>query len=147
MAEQNKNNCVKKKWIEKQTSRTGRRQLSGRYDWSGEHFSAQILLWTQHFKKLQVIAKGDHVIAMDEHGMDITTLHMSKTMANWRLLGKNIALIIGGANGLDQSILQMANEIWRLSSLTLPHAMARLLLIEQLYRSYTILENHPYHRE
>ncbi|MCF8196873.1 MAG: 23S rRNA (pseudouridine(1915)-N(3))-methyltransferase RlmH [Polynucleobacter sp.] len=95
----------------------------------------------------QVIAKGDHVIAMDEHGIDITTLHMSKTMANWRLLGKNIALIIGGANGLDQSILQMANEIWRLSSLTLPHAMARLLLIEQLYRSYTILENHPYHRE
>ena len=95
----------------------------------------------------QVIAKGDHVIAMDEHGMDITTLHMSKTMANWRLLGKNIALIIGGANGLDQSILQMANEIWRLSSLTLPHAMARLLMIEQLYRSYTILENHPYHRE
>jgi 23S rRNA (pseudouridine1915-N3)-methyltransferase len=95
----------------------------------------------------QVIAKGDHVIAMDEHGMDITTLHMSKTIANWRLLGKNIALIIGGANGLDQSILQMANEIWRLSSLTLPHAMARLLLIEQLYRSYTILENHPYHRE
>jgi len=95
----------------------------------------------------QVIAKGDHVIAMDEHGIDITTLHMSKTMANWRVLGKNIALIIGGANGLDQSILQMANEIWRLSSLTLPHAMARLLLIEQLYRSYTILENHPYHRE
>ena len=95
----------------------------------------------------KVIAKGDHVIAMDEHGMDITTLHMSKTMANWRVLGKNIALIIGGANGLDQSILQMANEIWRLSSLTLPHAMARLLLIEQLYRSYTILENHPYHRE
>ena len=95
----------------------------------------------------QVIAKGDHVIAMDEHGMDITTLHMSKTMTNWRLLGKNIALIIGGANGLDQSILQIANEIWRLSSLTLPHAMARLLLIEQLYRSYTILENHPYHRE
>ena len=95
----------------------------------------------------QVIAKGDHVIAMDEHGMDITTLHMSKTMANWRVLGKNIALIIGGANGLDQSILQMSNEIWRLSSLTLPHAMARLLLIEQLYRSYTILENHPYHRE
>ena len=95
----------------------------------------------------QVIAKGNHVIAMDEHGMDITTLHMSKTMTNWRLLGKNIALIIGGANGLDQSILQMANEIWRLSSLTLPHAMARLLLIEQLYRSYTILENHPYHRE
>jgi 23S rRNA (pseudouridine1915-N3)-methyltransferase len=95
----------------------------------------------------QVIAKDDHVIAMDEHGMDITTLHMSKTMANWRVLGKNIALIIGGANGLDQSILQMANEIWRLSSLTLPHAMARLLLIEQLYRSYTILENHPYHRE
>lgn len=95
----------------------------------------------------QVIAKGDHVIAMDEHGMDITTLDMSKTMANWRLMGKNIALIIGGANGLDQSILQMANEIWRLSSLTLPHAMARLLLIEQLYRSYTILENHPYHRE
>jgi 23S rRNA (pseudouridine1915-N3)-methyltransferase len=78
----------------------------------------------------QVIAKGDHVIAMDEHGMDITTLHMSKTMTNWRLLGKNIALIIGGANGLDQSILQMANEIWRLSSLTLPHAMARLLLID-----------------
>lgn len=95
----------------------------------------------------QVIEKGDHVIAMDERGMDITTLYMSKKMANWRVLGKNIALIIGGANGLDQSILQMANEIWRLSSLTLPHAMARLLLIEQLYRSYTILENHPYHRE
>ena len=68
-------------------------------------------------------------------------------MANWRQEGIDIAFLIGGADGLDVSLKENAQALWRLSSLTLPHAMARVLLVEQLYRAWTILQGHPYHRE
>ena len=76
-----------------------------------------------------------------------STQQLSTQLANWRQEGVDIAFLIGGADGLDTSIKENAQALWRLSSLTLPHAMARVLLVEQLYRAWTILQGHPYHRE
>lgn len=94
----------------------------------------------------EALPKGALVIALDERGIDQTTSQIAKQMDSWRYLGKDIALLIGGADGLDASIKNEAHAMWRLSSLTLPHAMARVLLVEQLYRAWTILQGHPYHR-
>jgi len=93
------------------------------------------------------IPKGARVIALDERGKDQTTQQLATQLANWRQEGIDIAFLIGGADGLDASLKENAQALWRLSSLTLPHAMARVLLVEQLYRAWTILQGHPYHRE
>lgn len=93
------------------------------------------------------IPKGVRVIALDERGKDQTTQQLATQLANWRQEGIDIAFLIGGADGLDASLKENAQALWRLSSLTLPHAMARVLLVEQLYRAWTILQGHPYHRE
>ena len=98
-------------------------------------------------KILTAIPKGAYIIALDERGKDQTTQNLATRLSSWRQEGTNIAFLIGGAEGLDPSLKQMAKEIWRLSSFTLPHAMARIVLTEQLYRAWTILQGHPYHRE
>lgn len=94
----------------------------------------------------EALPKNALVIALDERGIDQTTVQISKQLEGWLSLGTDVALLIGGADGLDPSLKKEAQAIWRLSSLTLPHAMARLLLVEQLYRAWTILQGHPYHR-
>lgn len=93
------------------------------------------------------IPKGSQVIALDERGKDQTTQDLATHLAGWRREGVDITFLIGGADGLDPSLKANARSLWRLSSLTLPHAMARVLLVEQLYRAWTILQGHPYHRE
>jgi len=93
------------------------------------------------------IPKGVRIIALDERGKDLSTQALANQLTQWRQDGGDVAFLIGGADGLDASIKQKADAIWRLSSLTLPHAMARVLLTEQLYRAWTILQGHPYHRE
>ncbi|MBU3568414.1 23S rRNA (pseudouridine(1915)-N(3))-methyltransferase RlmH [Polynucleobacter alcilacus] len=93
------------------------------------------------------IPKGSSVIALDERGKDQTTQNLATQLASWRQEGVDITFLIGGADGLDLSLKANAQALWRLSSLTLPHAMARVLLVEQLYRAWTILQGHPYHRE
>ena len=93
------------------------------------------------------IPKGTRIIALDERGKDQTTQQLATQLANWRQEGIDISFLIGGADGLDASLKENAQALWRLSSLTLPHAMARVLLVEQLYRDWTILQGHPYHRE
>ena len=93
------------------------------------------------------IPKGAHVIALDERGQDISTQDLANHLAQWRQAGINIAFLIGGADGLDPNLKSQANALWKLSSLTLPHAFVRVLLSEQLYRAWTILQGHPYHRE
>ena len=98
-------------------------------------------------KIVAVIPKNTLVIALDEHGKDFTTQDIAIQLKQWREIGKDVVFLIGGANGLDASLKSKETLIWRLSSLTLPHAMARLVLIEQLYRAWTILQGHPYHRE
>ena len=87
------------------------------------------------------------LIVLDERGDDLTTLKLAKRLEDWMGDGRDAALLIGGADGLDETLKSAADERIRLSSLTLPHGLARLLLCEQLYRAASVLKNHPYHRE
>jgi 23S rRNA (pseudouridine1915-N3)-methyltransferase len=94
-----------------------------------------------------VIPKGTRIVALDERGMAVTTVALSARLTGWQLGGDDVAIVIGGPDGLDPAFKQAAHERLRLSDLTLPHAMVRVLLIEQLYRAWSITVNHPYHRE
>lgn len=86
-------------------------------------------------------------IALDERGAQPTTRQLAAQMQDWMREGRDIAFIIGGADGLHDSVKQAAQQSLALSSLTLPHALVRVLLAEQLYRAYSLMHNHPYHRE
>lgn len=93
----------------------------------------------------------DYLVALDERGNEITTLQLAEKLSNWLAGdvtgGRDIALVIGGADGLHASVKQKADWLWGLSKLTLPHGMVRIMLAEQLYRAHSIIQNHPYHRE
>jgi 23S rRNA (pseudouridine1915-N3)-methyltransferase len=93
------------------------------------------------------IARGSRIVALDERGTNLTTLALAKKLKSWQLESDDVALVIGGPDGLEPAFRQAAHERIRLSDLTLPHAMARVLLIEQLYRAWSINAGHPYHRE
>jgi len=85
-------------------------------------------------------------VALDEHGHDLTTAMLAQQLQGWRGKARNVAFLIGGPDGLDDSLKRDAHARMRLSSLTLPHPMVRVLLAEQLYRAWSILAGHPYHR-
>lgn len=95
----------------------------------------------------EALQQGSRIVVLDEKGDDLTTLKLAKRLEAWMQDGRDVALLIGGADGLDEEFKQQADDRLRLSSLTLPHGMARLLLCEQLYRAVSVLKNHPYHRE
>jgi 23S rRNA (pseudouridine1915-N3)-methyltransferase len=94
-----------------------------------------------------VIPKGTRIVALDERGTAMTTVALAEKLKSWQRDGDDVAIVIGGPDGLDPAFKQAAHERLRLSDLTLPHAMVRVLLIEQLYRAWSITVNHPYHRE
>lgn len=87
-----------------------------------------------------------YTIALDERGRDIDTHALSKHLASWRQHGRDVVFMIGGPDGLDAQIKQEADTCWKISSLTLPHPLVRVVLAEQLYRAWSLLNNHPYHR-
>ena len=89
---------------------------------------------------------GSQRVVLDEHGKDWTTQQLADQLAHWRDNAENIAFAIGGPDGLDERIKREAHLQLRLSSMTLPHALARVVLAEQLYRAWSILARHPYHR-
>lgn len=93
------------------------------------------------------IPKGSRIVALDERGTSLTTMALAGRLNDWQLGGDDVALVIGGPDGLEPAFRQAAHERIRLSDLTLPHAFARVLLIEQLYRAWSIQAKHPYHRE
>jgi 23S rRNA (pseudouridine1915-N3)-methyltransferase len=93
------------------------------------------------------IPKGTHVVALDERGTALTTAALATRLQGWQGQGGDVALVIGGPDGLEPGFRQAAHERIRLSDLTLPHAMVRVLLVEQLYRAWSINARHPYHRE
>lgn len=88
-----------------------------------------------------------YLVALDERGQEVTTLQLAYRMKNWLTLGRDITLVVGGADGLHDTVKQRADWMWSLSKLTLPHGMVRVLLSEQLYRAHSVINNHPYHRE
>ena len=94
-----------------------------------------------------VIPKGAHVVALDERGTALTTMALAQRIKDWQLDASDVAIVIGGPDGLDPEFKRAAHERIRLSDLTLPHAMVRVLLVEQLYRAWSINAGHPYHRE
>ena len=93
------------------------------------------------------IPSGTHVVALDERGSALTTAALAAKLSQWQGQGGDVALLIGGPDGLHPALRQAAHERIRLSDLTLPHAMVRVLLVEQLYRAWSINAGHPYHRE
>lgn len=105
------------------------------------------LLAAEKGRLREAMATGSRLVVLDEKGDDLTTLQLARRLEAWMLDGRDVSLLIGGADGLDEEFKQQADDRLRLSSLTLPHGMARLLLCEQLYRAVSVLKNHPYHRE
>ena len=93
------------------------------------------------------IPSGTHVVALDERGSALTTSALAAKLSQWQGQGGDMALLIGGPDGLHPALRQAAHERIRLSDLTLPHAMVRVLLVEQLYRAWSINAGHPYHRD
>ena len=85
-------------------------------------------------------------LALDERGRDLTTMALSQQLEHWRSGGRDVAFLVGGPDGLDAALKASCDGLLRLSSLTLPHPMVRVLLAEQLYRAWAIMTNHPYHR-
>ncbi|WP_428851397.1 23S rRNA (pseudouridine(1915)-N(3))-methyltransferase RlmH [Imbroritus primus] len=92
------------------------------------------------------LPKQCRIIALDERGKDWSTVQLADALTGWQREGGDVALLIGGADGLDPALKQRADMLLRVSSLTLPHGMVRVLLAEQLYRAWSITRNHPYHR-
>jgi 23S rRNA (pseudouridine1915-N3)-methyltransferase len=92
------------------------------------------------------LPKGGRVIALDEHGAQMTTVQLSQQLSVWQQQGGDVSFVIGGADGLDAEFKKNADMLLRLSNMTLPHALVRVILAEQLYRAWSILRNHPYHR-
>ena len=111
----------------------------------GRH-PVQRLLKAEAERLRQAWAPARCIVAMDERGADWTTERLARQLGMWRDTAEHVAFVIGGADGLDPSIRSAAAVQLRLSSMTLPHALARVLLAEQLYRAWSILANHPYHR-
>mgnify|MGYP000073686742 FL=1 len=96
---------------------------------------------------LAAVPKGANIIALDERGKSPGSHDLAGWLGQWLQDGRDIALMVGGADGLDARCLQAASQRWSLSPLTLPHGMVRVLVAEQLYRAVTILAGHPYHRD
>lgn len=90
---------------------------------------------------------GARVIVLDERGRQLTTQQWADQLQEWQLDSSDVVFVIGGAEGLDPAVREWAHDTWALSRLTLPHGIARLLLVEQIYRAWSLLSNHPYHRE
>jgi 23S rRNA (pseudouridine1915-N3)-methyltransferase len=93
------------------------------------------------------LPKGVRRVVLDERGQRVTTVQLAARMKTWLNDGRDVALMIGGPDGLDPAVKATADETLRLSELTLPHAFVRVLLAEALYRAWTVTINHPYHRE
>lgn len=105
------------------------------------------LLAAEKSRIRDALTEGVRLVVLDERGDDLTTLQLAKRIEQWMQDGRDAALLIGGADGLDEELKARADDRLRLSSLTLPHGLARLLLCEQLYRAASVIKNHPYHRE
>ena len=93
------------------------------------------------------VPKGARRVVLDEHGTRLDTAQLAARLRAWRGEGRDVALLIGGPDGLDPALKAGADETLRLSDLTLAHAYARVLLAEALYRAWSVIEGHPYHRE
>lgn len=112
----------------------------------GKNNSVENLKAEEAKRILASVPKGARLVVLDEHGQQVTTKGLADKLEDWLGGGQDIALIVGGPDGLDKDIIQKAQWKWGLSNLTLPHPMVRILVAEQLYRAWSVTQNHPYHR-
>jgi 23S rRNA (pseudouridine1915-N3)-methyltransferase len=97
-------------------------------------------------RRINAIPPRTQVVTLDIPGKPWTTVELSLAMKRWLESGQNVAILVGGPEGLSDSARDIARESWSLSRLTFPHPLVRVIVAEQLYRAWTILNNHPYHR-
>jgi 23S rRNA (pseudouridine1915-N3)-methyltransferase len=95
---------------------------------------------------LQRLKPGDFVVALDERGKPWSSTDLARELDRWQNHQPSVALVIGGPEGLTDEVRARANQVWSLSALTFPHGLARVIVLEQLYRAWTILNGHPYHK-
>jgi 23S rRNA (pseudouridine1915-N3)-methyltransferase len=112
----------------------------------GKNPSTDRLLQQEAQAIVKATPENHQLIVLDERGKKQTTLRFSKVLKRWMDSGQHTCFIIGGADGIDKNLIETADERWSLSDYTLPHALVRVFLIEQIYRAWCILNNHPYHR-
>jgi len=96
---------------------------------------------------LEAIPKGNKIVTLEVTGKSWTTEQLAEEMVKWQHDGRNISLLIGGPEGLAPECIELSEQRWSLSALTLPHPLVRIIVAESLYRAYTLTINHPYHRE
>ena len=96
---------------------------------------------------LKRAGRADTIIALDERGAEWSSVELAEEMRGWQERASHVAFLIGGPDGLSDGCRRHARLVWSLSRLTLPHGLVRVVLAEQLYRAWTILQGHPYHRE
>jgi 23S rRNA (pseudouridine1915-N3)-methyltransferase len=95
---------------------------------------------------LAAVPKNHYLIGLDRTGKSIDTIHLANQLQKWNTVQHNVCFLIGGPEGITAECLKQCHEIWSLSKLTFPHALVRVILAEQLYRSWAVIKNHPYHR-
>ena len=109
--------------------------------------SAEKAKGTEGQRILATLRPEEYAVALDEHGMEMTTRELAAWLAQRLRDGSDLAFLIGGPDGFAPDVLQRCNFKWSLSRLTFPHALVRIVLAEQLYRAHSVLSNHPYHRD
>jgi 23S rRNA (pseudouridine1915-N3)-methyltransferase len=97
-------------------------------------------------RMLAALPRDAHVVALDVAGKEWSTPELAETLARWLESGRDVALLVGGPDGLSPACLKRADQRWSLSKLTFPHPVVRIILAEQIYRAWSILQHHPYHR-
>ena len=112
----------------------------------GNNKQIEQLLSTESQRIQAALPSQCRIVVLDERGLPWTTIEFSKTITRWMNEGGDIVFIIGGSEGLHWDIKQLADEMFALSALTLPHGLVRVLLAEQLYRAISVIKGHPYHR-
>ncbi len=112
----------------------------------GKNSDVQRIIRDEGERMLAAIPKGCHVVTLDVPGKAWTTPELAQAMRGWLDGGQDIALLIGGPEGLADAAKQLAKQSWSLSNMTLPHPLVRIVVAEQIYRAWSILNHHPYHR-
>ncbi len=102
---------------------------------------------TEGARMLEAIPKDCLVVALDEKGRSFSTAELSRRLDDWMHSGRDLALLVGGPEGLTDACRARADLVWSLSPLTFPHPLVRVILAEQVYRAWSLLRGHPYHRE
>ena len=112
----------------------------------GKNPDIQRIVRDESRKVMESIPAGCSLVALDVKGRKVSTEKLATTLNNWMQQGNDIAIVIGGPDGLSDELLQQAEQTMSLSDMTFPHLLVRIVIIEQLYRAWSILNNHPYHR-